>query len=210
MTRGIIYILTNPMFRENVIKIGQTKNLEKRLRDLGKETGTPCPFECFAAFEIENYLKAEQFLHSILHTTGTHTDKEHLKKEFYRLSPTSAYKTLKKMVDLLGGHEIEINRDKAYDKEDKKILEHFEKEEGQRQTKRKFDVRGIPIGASLTFLKDENLKCCVVDGNKVEFEGKVYSISTLTTKLMHKLGFVARGYDGYTYWLYKGRLVSEY
>ena len=209
MTKGIIYILTNPMFKDNVIKIGQTKNLEQRLKDLSKETGTPCPFECFAAFEIENYLKAEQFLHTVLHSTGIHTDKEHLKKEFYRLPPADAYKTLKKMVDLLGGHEIEINRDKAYDKEDKKILEQLEKEEGQRQQSRRFDVRGIPVGATLTFLRDENLKCRVVENNKVEFEGKIYAISALTVKIMHELGFSGK-YNGYRYWLYKDKLASEY
>ena len=75
-------------------------------------------FECFAAFEVENYQKAEQFLHKVLHSTGVHTDKVHLKKEFYNLAPVVAYKNLKEMSELLGGHEIELNKDKAYGKEE--------------------------------------------------------------------------------------------
>ncbi|MBQ7412887.1 MAG: GIY-YIG nuclease family protein [Alphaproteobacteria bacterium] len=210
MTKGIIYILTNPMFKDNVVKIGQTKNLEQRLKQLSEETGTPCPFECFAAFEVENYQKAEQFLHKVLHSTGVHTDKVHLKKEFYNLDPVVAYKNLKEMSELLGGHEIELNKDKAYDKEDKKILAIIEKQQGQKQKNFKFTEHGIPEGTVLTFLKDETLKCRVVANNKVEFNGKTLTISALTTQLMHQLGFVAKGYNGYTYWVYKGKLVSEY
>lgn len=210
MTKGIIYILTNPMFQDDVIKIGRTKNLEKRLHDLSRETGTPCPFECAGAFEVENYEKAEQFIHNMLHSAGVHTDKVHLKKEFYKLDPGVAYKNLSDMIELLGGHAIELNKDKAYNAEDKKILANIEKQPEQKQKNFKFAEHGIPEGTILTFLKDETLKCKVVANNKVEFNGKVLTISALTTQLMHQLGFVAKGYNGYTYWLYKGKLVSEY
>ncbi|MBP7280716.1 MAG: GIY-YIG nuclease family protein [Leptospiraceae bacterium] len=56
MARGIIYILTNEKFQDNIIKIGKTQqeNVEIRIQQLNRETGVPFPFECYSAFEIDN------------------------------------------------------------------------------------------------------------------------------------------------------------
>ena len=38
MARGTVYILTSPMFQDDVVKISKTTNLEQRIKSLGKET----------------------------------------------------------------------------------------------------------------------------------------------------------------------------
>lgn len=82
MARGIVYILTNPMFQDDVVKIGKTTNLEQRIKALSKETGTPCPFECYTAYEVDNYEAVEKLMHTIYRELDMHTDKKHKKKEF--------------------------------------------------------------------------------------------------------------------------------
>ena len=47
-----VYILTNESMPD-IIKIGITDNLSRRLRDLDN-TSTPLPFECFYAVEVED------------------------------------------------------------------------------------------------------------------------------------------------------------
>ncbi len=47
-----VYILTNESMPD-IIKIGITDNLSRRLRDLDN-TSTPLPFECFYALEVED------------------------------------------------------------------------------------------------------------------------------------------------------------
>ena len=134
--RGIVYILTNPLFQDDVVKIGITKNIEERLKSLSCETGVPCPFECYAAYEVDKYEEVESLLHSIYRGVDKHTDKIHLKKEFFRVNPEEAKKALAKIAALMNGIEIDINDNKAYSKEDMEILKGFEEENMQNLLKK--------------------------------------------------------------------------
>lgn len=134
--RGIVYILTNPLFQDDVVKIGITKNIEERLKILSSETGVPCPFECCAAYEVDNYEEVENLLHSIYRGVDRHTDKIHLKKEFFRVNPEEAKKALSKIALLMNGVEININDKKAYSKEEIETLRGFEEENMQNLLKK--------------------------------------------------------------------------
>ena len=61
MSKGNIYIFTNDAM-PNIIKIGITTDLERRLRDLDT-TGTPLPFRCHYAIEVEDYDIKERLIH---------------------------------------------------------------------------------------------------------------------------------------------------
>ena len=49
--KGYVYVLTNPCFKENWVKIGQTDNLERRIFELSQATGVPLAFEKFAVLK---------------------------------------------------------------------------------------------------------------------------------------------------------------
>ena len=59
---GYVYILTNPSFREDWVKIGKTVNMEERLRTL-YNTSLPLPFEVFATMKTSKYNEAEKLVH---------------------------------------------------------------------------------------------------------------------------------------------------
>lgn len=204
--RGIVYIFTNPMYQDDVIKIGKTTNLERRLKDLGRETGTPCPFECYAAYEVDNYVEVENLMHTIYRELDMHTDKEHKKKEFFRVPAPKADSVLSLISNLMNGRRVEVNLDHVYTKDQQKIL-------NKNRKKQSFDFSdyAIPTGSTLTFIHDDKVKCTVKSAKGktfVTYKGKQYSLSALTTELMNKRGYKG-AYNGYLYWLYDNVLLCD-
>ncbi len=53
--KGFVYILTNPCFKENWVKIWQTDNLDRRIWELSQATGIPLPFEMYAVLKTAKY-----------------------------------------------------------------------------------------------------------------------------------------------------------
>jgi len=58
----IIYLITNPSMPD-LVKIGQTSDLEERMRSL-YNSSTPVPFECFYACEVDDPKEIEKRLHN--------------------------------------------------------------------------------------------------------------------------------------------------
>ena len=52
MSKGVIYILTNPSFPDYIM-IGYAKNLERRLQQLNRSKTIPFAFRAFAVYEVE-------------------------------------------------------------------------------------------------------------------------------------------------------------
>lgn len=72
-----------------------------------------------------------------------------------------------------------------------------------------FNAVEIPIGAELVFTRDDNKRCKVISGNKVEYENKHYSLSGLSLRLLHELGYKWRKCRGLIFWKYKGTLLPD-
>lgn len=91
---SLTYIITNPDFAENCVKIGYTTDLKGRLATFN--TGAPKDYEVFATYdvpEISNH-KPDKMLHALL-TKLDPTLKVNPSKEFFYLYPEEAYDILK-------------------------------------------------------------------------------------------------------------------
>ena len=55
MSKGVIYILTNPSFPDYV-KIGYATDIEKRLKQLNKSETIPFAFRAYAIYEVDKSL----------------------------------------------------------------------------------------------------------------------------------------------------------
>ena len=95
---GYVYILTNPSFREDWVKIGKTINMEERLRTL-YNTSLPLPFEVFATMKTSKYNEAEKLVHHYIERfTNLRIEK---KREFFNVKPEEALDIFHEVATLL-------------------------------------------------------------------------------------------------------------
>ena len=106
-TKGFIYILTNPSFKEYV-KIGYADNVENRLKQLNNSECIPFAFRVYATYEVEERL-TDKKLHSLIDQLNPNLRSiENVGgkvrvREFYAMSPEQAYSILE-TIAILGGH----------------------------------------------------------------------------------------------------------
>ena len=101
---GYVYILTNPSFREDWVKIGKTINMEERLRTL-YNTSLPLPFEVFATMKTTKYNEAEKLVHHYIERfTNLRIEK---KREFFNVKPEEALEIFREVATLLDDAVIE-------------------------------------------------------------------------------------------------------
>ncbi len=121
MTKGVIYVLTNPSFPEYV-KIGYADNLEKRLKELNQSECLPFAFRVHCIYEVEKRL-TDLELHKLIDQLNPSLrsidefDGKVRKREFYNISAEDAYEILKSIALISGtpnrlkkmkpeGHEV--------------------------------------------------------------------------------------------------------
>jgi hypothetical protein len=83
-------------------------------------------------------------------------------------------------------------------------MDGFVKASRSKAKSRGFAAFGIPVGATLIFKKDPAVTVKTLDGkNKVEYQGKPYSISTLAKQL------VGSPVSGYLYFKYGDKILKN-
>ena len=91
---SLIYVITNPDFADNCVKIGYTTDLKNRLKTFN--TGAPKDYEVFCTYDVpvvEKH-KNDKMLHALLTKLDPNL-KVDPKKEFFYLFPEEAYDILK-------------------------------------------------------------------------------------------------------------------
>ena len=96
---GYVYILTNPSFKEDLVKIGITSGtVEKRMKEL-HTTGVPLPFEEYASYKTTKFKEVETFMHRSLSLIANNRVND--SREFFSIKPEVALGYLKEIRDLL-------------------------------------------------------------------------------------------------------------
>jgi len=128
--QGYVYILTNPSFREDWVKIGKTsKSVEQRVKDLDG-TAVPLPFEIYATLKTCKYAEVEKAVHE---TIDSLTDKRiRQNREFFNITPREALNILKRLATMLDDAEI-----KEYQQEVTSVVSTKEERMQPRHEKRK-------------------------------------------------------------------------
>lgn len=193
----IVYILTNPAFPD-LIKIGRTENLEKRIRDLSSPTGVPAPFECYFACEVADGKDLE--IESLFRSEFD-KDRFSRKREFYEIDPERA----KRMLNLMG-EDVTPNTDITEDHDDVETL----KRARARKPVFRFSMVDIPDGAELTFIDNEIITCQVAGDRKVRFKNEEMSLNQVTKHILKEhSGRNSGEVRGPSHWLFKGETLTE-
>lgn len=193
-----VYILTNPSIPD-LVKIGKTTNIKKRMRSLSGPSGVPLPFECYYCCEVKNMREVEKRLHIGL---GDPQIRINPKREFFRISP----ERVKVLLEPYSIREVVVGEDVVKDPEERKSLNR----ERLRRPVFTFSMLDIPTGSKLTFVRDETKIVTVTGDREVEFEGNRTSLNQVTLDLLRndhgKNWSTVRGPD---YWSYENEILTD-
>src|SRR5690554_7428710 len=175
--KGYVYVLTNPSFRDDWVKIGKSKRLpEVRGREL-YNTAVPLPYEVYATLYTNKYNEAERMIHrSIDRISDLRINKN---REFFNIAPEDAYEILLDIKGLLGDEAIlELKGDNV------EVAEQ-EITGNKRKVSRRFDFysRGLKQGDVVTFIDDKNITAIVSNEKQVLFESQEWFLSPLVREL---------------------------
>ena len=101
---GYVYILTNPSFREDWVKIGKSSRpVDVRSKELDN-TAVPLPFEIYATMKTTKYNEVEKLVHK---TIDRLTDlRIRQNREFFNVAPQLALDILRDIAMALDDAEI--------------------------------------------------------------------------------------------------------
>ncbi len=154
------------------MKIGKTTtSLEQRLRELSSSTSIPLPFTCFYACIVENCDFVEKQLHNAFGDNRINP-----RREFFCIDPGRIVAALK----LASIEEVTIKKDIVDSKEDQQALDAVR----EKLSVFNFDMVNIPIGAELTFSRDENIKAYVISNRWINFHQTETSLSEAARQIL--------------------------
>ena len=184
--KGVIYILTNPSFKEYV-KIGYAHDLEQRLRQLNRSETIPYAFRAYAYYEVDGELTDKE-LHNLIDNlnpnlrTIENFDGKKRVKEFYEMSKEDAYAILESIAKISGTND----RLKRCTQTGKQIEEEQRAEEARENARRgafRFSEVGVKPGEEVVFVEDESIRPIVADDRHILYDGKVTSMSALAQQI---------------------------
>jgi hypothetical protein len=102
---GYVYILTNPSFKEDWVKIGKSSRpVDIRSKELDN-TAVPLPFEIYATLKTVKYSEAEKLIHHYIERFTNLRIRDN--REFFNVAPEEALKIFKDVALLLDDAVIE-------------------------------------------------------------------------------------------------------
>ena len=184
--KGYVYILVNPAFREDWVKIGKSSRpVDVRSKELDN-TAVPLPFEIFATMQTSKYNEVEKLVH----------------KTIDRLTDLR----IRDIAQTIDDAEVTLYEN------NQPVAERKLEEPQKREVKRarfKFSMCGIKIGEMVTFIPT-GLVVKVASDDSIEYEGRIYKLSPFVGTFMpedHRNNSGA--YQGAKYFSYNGQILDD-
>ena len=204
---GYVYILTNPSFREDWVKIGKTTNMEKRLKTLNT-TALPLPFKVYATIKTSKYEELEKIIHKqIDRLTDLRINQS---REFFNVHPAQALDIFLDQATALDD-AIVTKYENGKPRQMYPVLEKAKEEKEKKPQRPPFDFSmvGLNVGDKVIF-DALNLEVKVAGRNKVEYEGRLWSLSAFCgTYLPENMHNASEAYQGPKYFSYQGKTLWE-
>ncbi len=208
MSKGVIYILTNPSFPDYV-KIGYAKDLERRLNQLNRAETIPFAFRAYAVYEVDKDLTDKE-LHKLidnlnpdLRSIETFNGKTRT-KEFFAMSAEDAYGLLE-CIAKISGTEDRLNR---VTPPGDAIIDEQVAEDVRETTRRgpfRFSMCDIEPGSIVESIDVPGETAVVIDDRHIEYKGETTSLSALAKEL----GGYDHAVQGPIHFTYKGKLLAD-
>lgn len=206
--KGYVYILTNPSFKEDWVKIGKSSRpVNVRSKELDN-TAVPLPFEIYATIQTCKYNEVEKLVHK---TIDRLTDlRIRQNREFFNVPPEMALDILKDIAQTLDDAII----DEVYKKN-----HHLIDEDGDSSSENnhshnsrppfKFSMAGLKPGDEIIF-EPTKTKVVIKTDKMIEYEGRLWSLSAFTAEHLPESQQNSSGsYQGTKYFTYNGKTMVD-
>ncbi len=202
--KGYVYVLTNPSFRDDWVKIGKSaRDPEVRGKEL-YNAAVPLPYEIYATLKTEKYAEAEKMLHRMIDRISNLRIAAN--REFFNIAPETVYEILLDVADVIADAEVTLYGDNVQ-------VDKSNGARAKRKASASFDFfkRGIFKGSEIVFVGNETFVAYVENEREVMFEGKLWYLSPLVRELYTRLGNVNKSgsYQGPLYFTYDGTRPTE-
>ena len=204
---GYVYILTNPSFREDWVKIGKSSRpVDVRSKELDN-TAVPLPFEIFATIKTVKFNEVEKLVHK---TIDRLTDlRIRQNREFFNVSPQIAldiFRDLAQTIDDAEVVEYEENRPKKSQESEKPDISDAVK---QKRPRFKFSMVGIKIGENIVFTPT-GIEVKVASDDSIEYDNRIYKLSPFVGTFMpEEKRNHSNAYQGAKYFSYRGKVLED-
>lgn len=201
---GYVYILTNPSFRNDWIKIGKSSRpVDVRSKELDN-TAVPLPFEIFAVMKTVKYSEVEKLVHK---TIDRLTDlRIRQNREFFNVNPHIALDIFRDIASTIDDAEVILYEDNEPKIDDD--LDIYERREVKR-SRFKFSMCGIEIGESIVF-EPTKMVVKVATDDSIEYNGRIYKLSPFVGTFMPIEKRNSSGaYQGAKYFSYRGKILDN-
>ena len=174
MSKGFIYIMTNPCLK-NMVKIGYATDVEVRRKPLST-TALPYEYEVYATYETSGNLEDKK-LHKLI--DNLNPDLRVSKNgEFFMMSPDEAYELLE-TIALISGTQEKLSL--AVDDSDADAV--LPSARHPRRSPINFEKCHIPIGAELVYIEDSSVVVTVESERKVIYNNEITSLSAIVGQI---------------------------
>ena len=210
--KGFVYILTNESFREDWVKIGRSSRpVDVRSKELDN-TAVPLPFKIYATIQTIKYVDVERIVHKQIDRLTDLRIRQN--REFFNVEPSQALDILLDLAtaidDAIVMQYIDDKPTQLYptiNNEKPKVL----KQEQRHQLRKPFEFAmvGLKDGDIITFAP-LGIQVKVNGKNKIEFEGRLWSLSAFTgTYLPAEKQNNSGAYQGPKYFTYNNKTLWD-
>ena len=191
----IVYILTNEAM-PGLVKVGRTSgNLADRIKGLSN-TSVPLAFDLFYACEVVDGAFVETNLHDAF---GDHRISKN--REFFRIQPERVRAALL----LAQLREVKLG-DEVFPTEEDRV----EVETAKRRSRFQLAMVDIKPGTELQLARKPEITCRTHDeGNKVEYNGEVTTLSDAALQALNSVGYEWGAASGPWEWTYNGKRLDD-
>lgn len=204
---GYVYILTNPSFREDWVKIGKSSRpVNIRSKELDN-TAVPLPFEIYATLQTVKYDVVEKKIHKAIDRLTDLRIRQN--REFFNIQPELALEIFKDeamilddaVITMYENNQPIVQKPGGSVQPSKPTLPH--------RPRFKFSMVNIPIGAELTFIPT-GVKVKVASDDQIEYEGRIYKLSPFVGTFMPiEKRNTSGAYQGSKYFKYNGEVIDD-
>lgn len=204
---GYVYILTNPSFREDWVKIGKSSRpVDIRSKELDN-TAVPLPFEIFATLKTVKYDIVEKKIHKAIDRLTDLRIRQN--REFFNIKPELALEILRDEAMVLDDAEVTLYKDNKPIKPVDPTKPVDPIPPLQHRPRFKFSMVKIPIGSTLVFVPT-GIQVKVASDDQIEYEGRIYKLSPFVGTFMPEDRRNTSGaYQGPKFFTYRGEILDD-